>query len=474
MVFTNDRNQVLDAYYNSNPPLVLPCDNLYEASRWHLTPYGIQETIYWFIKMLVLPGLVCVFIILFYILPTFNNPIFDYINSGLTYVASIFIVAWMRESIRARVNSIRRQDRLTPGPLNNLESVRFRIGFVGDIMMMRGHDLVFHDDVINFFDDVDAIIGNLEGIVTTEGPFLAQQRHEQDTNNDILTQLPRLLSHNVNWLLCLSNNHSIDFGNEAFHNSLMHIQNTPRFDVFGRNDVPNVLVQGLPINITTATEWSNQRTWTCISRYRNTELWSYYRDNRFNIIFPHWGYENERYVRRRIQLDATALLTGQPQVYTRYQTFIRQHLEKEILPDPNRRWDMIFGHHSHVRQPLMRVTENLTDDSGNNFQLNKFVAFSGGNFTSGVTFFRRKKHIYGYILKCEIGPLSGHPNQLAVGNVEWQGTVNCKHRGAARSTRIVRFHDRTYRTYLHYLCSLLIGIGIIILILVLRYIDTIL
>ena len=300
------------------------------------------------------------------------------------------------------------------------------------------------------------------------------------------------MSPNINWLLCLSNNHSIDYGNKAFHESLIKIQDNLRINVFGRNDVNNVLSQELFINIVSGTEWSNQKTWTCTSRYRNTELWSYHKHdinsngvNRFNILFPHWGYENERYVRKRIQKDATALLTNRDQEYSQYQDYVRRTLDKEILPDENpfRKWDLIFGHHSHTPQPIMRIDDFLTDRNGNRIQdqqrndivYHKLVAFSGGNFTSGAWIIRRKKHIYGTVMKCDIGPLKGHRKHLAVGNVEWRTTVN--RRGFddnGKKYKAVEFYRRRYRTFAHYLWTLLLGFGIIALILILRYIDSIL
>ena len=486
MVLTNNNDVILDVYYGTgvagaaaagvHPPPVLPCNNNTSYNRWG-TPYDLQEMIYWVIKMLVLPGLVSVLIIFLVILPTFENPIFETINIILTPIASIFILIMVRESTRATINRIS-SNRLVPSVtiLNPLANVDFKIGFVGDIMMMNNHDLRFDPAVITFFNGVDVIIGNLEGIVTTGDSHLSQQRHDPV----ILTQLVRVLPPNLNWLLCLSNNHSIDYGNQAFHNSLKDIQNNPRFNVFGRNDVNNVLVRGFPISIATGTEWSNQKTWTCTSRYRNAELWTYHNSvalggaKRFNLLFPHWGYENERYVRRRIQLDATALLNGQQQTYTSYQNYIRRTLDKTILPDPVRNWDLIFGHHSHTPQPIMRVDDFITLPNGTRVLFHKLVAFSGGNFTSGAWIIRRKKHIYGYVMKCEIGPLSGHPNQLAVGNVEWRTTVNVRDRDNNGKYKTVEFYSGTYRTWAHFLWSLLLGIGIIALILILRYADSIL
>lgn len=497
MVFTNNNGDILDVYYGTgiagaaaagvHPPPVIPCDNSTDFKRWSL-PYDPQEMIYWVIKMLVLPLLVIILIFWLNLLPTFENPVFGIATSILEPIAGIFIFIMVRESVRAYQNRISNNRRVTSGvPLNELDRVDFKIGFVGDIMMMNGHDLRFDPLVVEFFNDVEVILGNLEGIVSNAETHLSQQRHIPDT----LTHLWRVLSPNINWLLCLSNNHSIDYGNKAFHESLIKIQSNQRINVFGRNDVKNVLVQGLQINIASGTEWSNQNTWNCTTRYRNTELWTYHKNDisptnvkRFNILYPHWGYENERYVRKRIQKDATALLTGKRQTYSDYQNYIRRTHDKLILPEENplRKWDLIFGHHSHTPQPIMKVNDYLTDRNGNKVQdqsgndiiFRKLVAFSSGNFTSGAWIIRRKKHIYGKIMKCDIGPLKGHSNQLAVGNVEWRTTVNRRAHDNQGKYKTVKFYSISYQTWGHYLWSLLLGFGIIALILLLRYIDSIL
>ena len=71
--------------------------------------------------------------------------------------------------------------------------------------------------------------------------------------------------------------------------------------------------------------------------------------------------------------------------------------------------------------------------------LKKLVAFSGGNFTSGVTFFRKKKHIHGIIMKCKIGPLGN--GKYAVGEVEWWNTFNEIDPNSQEKTKIVKFGE---------------------------------
>jgi hypothetical protein len=239
-------------------------------------------------------------------------------------------------------------------------------------------------------------------------------------------------------LLCVTNNHSIDFGNSDFHVSLEDIQKDQRFDVFGRNDVPNVLVKDKNISIACASEWSNQKNWECISRYKQNNRRSqrsrcddenytgfFHCDDKFNILFPHWGYENEKYVRTRVQKDAIGLITGKSQTYSPFQNFIRVLFRKKVTPNLDKKWDFIFGHHSHVRQPIIEIKDTL-EINGNNIPYKRLVAFSGGNFTSGANIIRKKKHIYGIIMKCKIGPLKDGNGKLAIGEVKLRRTVNKK------------------------------------------------
>ena len=62
----------------------------------------------------------------------------------------------------------------------------------------------------------------------------------------------------------------------------------------------------------------------------------------------------------------------------------------------------------------MKINELLTD--------NRLLAFSGGNLTSSK---KRKKHISGLIVKCEIGRANNN-GRLALGKTEWSYIINEK------------------------------------------------
>jgi hypothetical protein len=75
----------------------------------------------------------------------------------------------------------------------------------------------------------------------------------------------------------------------------------------------------------------------------------------------------------------------------------------------DQKWDLIFGHHPHVPQPIKNYGRGI-------------LAFSGGNFTSSK---RRRKHISGLIMKCEIGR-ANNIGPLVLGKISWCYTINEK------------------------------------------------
>jgi hypothetical protein len=172
-------------------------------------------------------------------------------------------------------------------------------------------------------------------------------------------------------------------------------------------------------------------------------------------LYPHWGYENEKYVRSRIQKDARALLTGKKQTYSCFQKFVRKVFVEEITHCKDKKWDIIFGQHPHVRQPIMWVYDE--DEKAK-----KFVAFCGGNFTSGANIIRKKKHIYGILFKFDIGLLQGTAKKLAMGNVEWRRIINKKTTNANNTEgKKVCIDTEKYRTF--NINTLIIGIVVLAL-----------
>ena len=452
MTLTQNGRDDLKTYYGSQAVPVYPCEKSDKTKWWILSPYDAKETWYWILKMLVLPGVIAGIIVVLAAFQLYDNLLIPIVSFVLTYVGTLLLIIYYWEKRRAEIYKIPEDELLKEGithPLNKIKDPKISVGFVGDIMMMRKYKPEFHSSVKDFFKDVKYIVGNLEGIITDKKPLFSKQAHPKE----ILNQLDGILSPNTKWLLCVSNNHSIDFGNNLFFDSLKPIQehkndqNQENFNVFGRNDVPKVFI-GDKICLSTATEWSNQKSWTCTSQCEITKLNNYYCRNKFNILFPHWGYENERYVRTRLKDRAKKLL---------------------------KKWDLIFAHHPHVRQPVMEVKGDalfkqdgtpVKDYDGSDAVLKKLVAFSGGNFTSGVTFLRKKKHIHGIIMKCQIGPLENDSKHLAVSKVRWEKTINERVDSKTKLIKIgegIAERSRSYYTFL--------GIILLVAVFLLYFLD---
>lgn len=444
MSITREDSKELGPYYANIPNAVSPCEPSNKTKWCSFSPYTKKETFKWVLKMLILPGGIAAIIIFLLIFELYDNIITRMLTSVFTIIATFLIYIYSREKILTIYHKIQDNEELAEGlepELNEIEEPKLTIGFVGDIMMMRNHELEFDSEIKKFFEKVPIIVGNLEGIIPEQKNRFAKQSHPKKILDDLMKLVKDT---NTTWLLCVSNNHSVDFGNNLFFTSTKDIQNPKdgikeKFNAFGRYDVPKVFIND-KYCISTATKWSNQKCWECTSDYKEIDNYYCSEDKiKFNILYPHWGFENERYTRRNIQEEAEGLLKN--------------------------KWDLIFGHHPHTRQPVMIVKEELdapartplSGRSEDKIKLKKLVAFSGGNFTSGVKWLRRKKHIHGIIMKCKIGPLVNSPDHYAVGEVEWWNTFNEKD----GDTKIVKkgkgIADRT-RIYI-----LLIGIAAFII-----------
>jgi hypothetical protein len=328
-------------------------------------------------------------------------------------------------------------------------------------MKMDEYDLKFEKRIQKFFGDVNLLVGNLEGIILTDNDAtkeggLASQKHKVD----ILKQLKRMVSTKKEtetiWLLSVSNNHSADFGDEAFKYSRDLINKAPNFYAFGDLDIEHSsfpwddsqIMKDLDmgdINIVAGTMWTNKKCGNLITLFNSDN--DHYKSGRFNIFFPHWHYENESYVRSKIQRKSIHFfLKGKYKErnwiiinyllkrfsppdkeikeawFQRKMKFLYKKPDKKPIKNPDKnpdekqeiprkhlmqKWDLIFGHHSHVPQPITEYGRGI-------------LCYSGGNFTSSE---RRKKHISGLVMKCEICK-SNNSDKLELGKVHWCYTRN--------------------------------------------------
>lgn len=251
---------------------------------------------------------------------------------------------------------------------------KMRLGFIGDIMRNEDKDVHFTPELIEFFRDTDYLIGNFEGTITEKKPKVL---FAQTFSEKILTALKTLYSPE-RFVLGNANNHSGDFGWTAFNKSYQMLKDYG-FLTIGRRDEPSILLNN-QINIVSCTHWTNQSRTPYIIYL--DEASDYFNSNaKFNLLYPHWGYELQFYPKPK---------------------WIA--LAKDLLQT----WDMIVGHHSHCPQPITTYEMD---------SINRLVAYSLGDFTIAIKY---KKYQHGMVVKVELGP--GESGQWQVGEVEWKFT----------------------------------------------------
>lgn len=241
-------------------------------------------------------------------------------------------------------------------------------------MPMYRKKLGFSDDIRDFFQDVDYLVANFEGVLYEEekSPFvLLAQRH----NRQILTDLKELLPASK-IILSLGNNHGADFGFKTFIHTKTVLEEMG-FRVVGGRGFESLYLND-DIKLVAATEWSNQ-SHGYLSFLERAQV--FYDDQCFSILYPHWGHEMEYWPR---------------------QTFKDQALEHL------KRWDLIIGHHSH----LPGLINSYPHDKGE-----KLLAYSLGDSASAVP---RRRYRFGMMTKVSIGQNSA--SQWLVGQGSWRYT----------------------------------------------------
>ena len=352
-------------------------------------------------------------------------------------------------------------------PKLKAEEVKYRIGFVGDIMTLGNYSLKFEKRIQKFFSKTDYIIGNLEGIILTDRKIkrsIAAQNHK----NNILKHLEKIFNEsNLNgnrqkWILCVANNHSADYGIDEYNKSLEFIKKAEKFIPVGDYALPSYLLAKNSnqdeINIVTGTMWSNRKNLKLVSKFNHCIR--QFHPDKFNILYPHWHYENECYVRSKVQRKSISLqLLGKYRdrkwrvIFRILEHFTPDMIMKNLIPkipliqriikhipylkrikapdiqEKKQIWDLIFGHHPHVPQPITVYGKGI-------------LAYSGGNFTSSK---RRKKHISGMIMTCEIGQ-KDQSGPFILGKIEWCYTIN-ERKKKKKEVNVIIDCERTRKNY---------------------------
>ena len=262
--------------------------------------------------------------------------------------------------------------------LNEDIDVKQKIGVVGDIMDMRGYHWLPGDDLKQFFDKCDYLLGNFEATIvkpTQKQPkgviYSIVQRHDEN----IISSLQNLFDPKKTYL-SLANNHAGDFGQFAFERSA-HLLAQNGFHIFGLVDAPFIDV-GKHIRILTGTKWSNQICDYVFSLDSLDKSPDFIDQGRFNILFPHWGYELELYPR--------------PETIEQGKRYIEK-------------FDAIIGHHSHVPQPLTQANHDAAKT---------IIAYGLGDICIAD---KNEKYQYGIALKFDVG--LSEREEWVIGDLEW-------------------------------------------------------
>lgn len=211
-------------------------------------------------------------------------------------------------------------------------AVDYRIGFLGDLLPIGQRRLTFDTELTQQLSQLDLVVVNLEGVISTKKRFLALAH-----SKDIIDALQNLFRCPV--AINVANNHAGDFGKDDFEHAITLLSR--HFPIIGNQEAPLEIDD--QFSFFASTHWSNQPDCPTpmFSSTTLDRLQSFIKPNRYNIFLPHWGYE--------MQLSPT----------------LRQRdMGHRIL---QLGWDAIVGNHPHVPQPL-EIVENK-----------KPIAYSLGN-----------------------------------------------------------------------------------------------
>lgn len=255
--------------------------------------------------------------------------------------------------------------------LNQIQP-RMTLCFIGDIMDMRGNNLMIGAEIKEFVRPCDFLIGNFEATIThARKPGFAAQRQDPGILDSLANLFP-----SDRTVLSLANNHTGDFSADILRHSIS-LMKQKGFYVFGLNQNISVDVEG-QARIVAASQWSNvpfadMMPFQSLDRHVLPAV--------FNVAYPHWGFELEYFPRLSTVQEGMRLLNH---------------------------YDAIIGHHSHVPQPVMshRMGDNM-----------KVIAFSLGDFCTGL---KSRNYRHGIVCKMEIGP--GNDGYWKIGAVEWRYT----------------------------------------------------
>ncbi len=243
------------------------------------------------------------------------------------------------------------------------------IGLIGDIMDLHGRALQMDKSILAFFNDCDVLVGNFEAMLAKSKTRSMQERHE----TSIMGWLQQLFDPQ-RFCLSVCNNHAADFGSQIFLGTCRKLAEAG-FQVFGQKEKPYVDF-GEHLRVITGSMWTNMPC-DFIADYDDME--KHLHEERFNLFYPHWGFEMESEPRPEIVRHGERLLAV---------------------------GDALVGNHSHLPQPV-RLREILGQ--------RKVLAPSLGDFCSGES---KACYHHGSMIKFTIGRTP--TGAWTVGELDWR------------------------------------------------------
>ena len=231
---------------------------------------------------------------------------------------------------------------------------RFLLTFVGDCTLganphLFGAPLGFPEtmggdydypflNVESYFSQDDLTFANLECALTDTG-FPVQKAHQFRGKEDYV----RILTEHSVEAVSLSNNHSMDYGQEGYDNTRRALENAGVHYVEKDSTCLITTDRGLTVGLYGA-------LYTYIDEEAMVEAISQLRDQADIVIFaPHWGYEKSPHPHEeQIRLAHAAIDAGA---------------------------DLVWGHHTHVLQDMEQYKDGLIFYSMGNFCFGGIVSF---------------------------------------------------------------------------------------------------
>ncbi|NHJ21705.1 MAG: hypothetical protein EAX91_12225, partial [Candidatus Lokiarchaeota archaeon] len=139
---------------------------------------------------------------------------------------------WLKRLLTGpNTNNDNNVDYISKQSVLNKITPKYTISFIGDILDVNSRDLLIGKNVKNFVKGSDFLVGNFEATITDKNLFNGKRHKPQ-----IMDALADLFNPTKTYL-STANNHSGDFGEIDFFNSVSQLKSRG-FHVFGTEETP--------------------------------------------------------------------------------------------------------------------------------------------------------------------------------------------------------------------------------------------